>query len=316
MDCSIEWNTLSPDQWQLRFAKIRRSNLLQSYDYALTACPINRQRGRWGLIKLDGAEAGLIQILEAGVFGNIIHAMHIDCGPLWFNGFGSEDDFSDFLKAFRKYFPKRWGRKIRFIPEIQETENIKSALRKHGFKRSNSSHQETSWIDLCLDAEMLKQQPRKNWRNMLSRAQREEVKTIFDIDPDHMKRLLQYYVLDKLAKDYGGVNVELLTALIKHLAPQGKVMLGRAIKGSDILGYGLFFIHGKSATYQIGWTGSKGRGIGAQNKLLIDACAVLKAKGIEDLDLGGMNDETAKGVKDFKMGMGGEHVVHAGLYIG
>lgn len=316
MDCSIEWNTLTPAQWQLRFAKIRRSNILQSYDYALAACPINRQRGRWGLIKLDGAEAGLVQILEAGVLGNIVHALHLDCGPLWFNGFGNEDDFIGFLKAFRKSFPKRLGRKIRFIPEIEETKNIKSVLHKHGFKRSASSQQQTSWIDLNLDEENLKQQPRKNWRNMLSRAEREGVTTIFDINPDHMKRLLHYYVLDKLAKDYGGVNVELLTALIKQLAPQGKVLLGRAMQGSDILGYGLFFMHGKSSTYQIGWTSQQGRSIGAQNKLLIDACMTLKAKGIEDLDLGGMNDDTAKGVKDFKMGMGGDHVVHAGLYIG
>ena len=316
MKCTIDWNVLNVSEWQERFAKIDRSNLLQSYEYALAACPIKKQKARWGLIRLDGAEAGLVQILEAGIFKNALHAITLDCGPLWFTGFGEEEDFKDFLQAFRKKFPKRVGRKIRFIPEMPESKGVKSALEKYKFSRSESSDQQTYWIDLRLSPNDLLGKLKKNWRNMLTRAQKDGLKTYWSIEPAHLKALLQYHMLDKIEKDYRGPSVELIAKLAQATAPQGKMILGRTEKNGAVLGYALFFLHGKSATYQIGWTSTEGRKCGAQNLLLWDALSVLQERHITDLDLGGINDDTAKGVKTFKSGMGGDHVRHAGLYLG
>ena len=35
-------------EWEARFSRIRRSTILQSYDYARAVCPIYGQRARWG----------------------------------------------------------------------------------------------------------------------------------------------------------------------------------------------------------------------------------------------------------------------------
>ena len=54
--------------------------------------------------------------------------------------------------------------------------------------------------------------------------------------------------------------------------------------------------------------------LGAHNLMLWQAALKLKAQGKTVFDLGGVNDEDAKNVKAFKEGMGGEHIVLAGLY--
>ena len=41
----------------------------------------------------------------------------------------------------------------------------------------------------------------------------------------------------------------------------------------------------------------------------------LKDKGIKELDLGGVNDETAAGIKTFKEGVGGTLVRTVGHYV-
>ena len=78
MLCEIQWNSLSVEAWESRFAAIARSNILQSYDYALASAKLNRQRARWGLIMMDGKEAGLVQILEAGQWSSPAFLRYLD----------------------------------------------------------------------------------------------------------------------------------------------------------------------------------------------------------------------------------------------
>lgn len=315
MTCRIEWNKLTPTEWDQRFGRIRRSNILQAYEYALAICPLERKKARWGLIKIDDKEAGLVQILEAGALGNLLHAVILDRGPLWYNGFGSDEDSAAFLKAFKKSFPRRLGRKIRFIPEREDVEAVMSGA---GYKKQPTQPYQTIWLDLTKDDETLKAALKKNWRNMLSRAEKEGIETSFEFKTECLKDMLTKYAYDKAQKGFSGPNVEYIVALSKTFAPMGKLLLARAhkkgAKNDDALGYALFFIHGNSATYQIGWTGAEGRSTGVQNKILWDAVAELKQRGITDLDLGGVNDDTAKGVKTFKEGMGGELICYSGLY--
>ena len=64
MTCVIKWNTLSIEEWEKKFSRLPRSNILQSYTYARVVCPLQKQKARWGVIEIDGIEAGLVQILS------------------------------------------------------------------------------------------------------------------------------------------------------------------------------------------------------------------------------------------------------------
>lgn len=314
MQCKIHWNTLELAQWERLFGELPASNLLQSYDYARAICPLQRQRARWGLIEIDGVRAGLIQVLEASALAGLLHVQAIDRGPLWFDGFGSEKNFEVFLQAYRKEFPKRWGRKSRIIPEIPHSDSVLQMLQNHKLNQNTDHQYETIAIDLNQELESLKANLRKNWRNMLNRAERENVQIEWHQDGKAYAELIQLYQLDKLEKAYEGASVKTMNALAKTFLPKSNLWCGFATKDGKKAGSVLLLLHGSGATYQIGWTSAVGRKIGAQHLLLWDSVQRLKNHGIKHFDLGGINDEDAKGVKRFKEGLGGRYIRLPGLF--
>lgn len=314
MLCTIEWNTLSLAEWQENFAKIRRSNLLQSYDYASAICPLQNQKARWGVIYIDEQKAGLVQILEASILGNLLHGVILDRGPLWFDGFGTDEHKGNFIKEFRRQFPKRLGRKRRFIPEMENSPELLTILKKSQFQKADETEYQTFWINLDHDEKELLEHCKKNWRNMITRAEKENISVEWDENGKWFSWIMQHYAHDKAAKNYSGASIKTMHALAKHFIKNKNMLIGRAVKNGKPIASILHFIHGSSATYQIGWTGEAGRKCGAQHYLLLESCKKLKNKGIKDFDLGGYNDTQNPGIRKFKAGMGGNNITLAGLY--
>ena len=122
------------------------------------------------------------------------------------------------------------------------------------------------------------------------------------------------YELDVLEKDYSGPSTKLLTELMKFMVPRGEAVIFNATDQGRTVAAILVFLHGASATYQVGWTSDKGRKLAAHHQLLWRAMLSLKERGIKDLDLGGVNDESAAGIKRFKTGLGGEEVALVGFF--
>ena len=315
MDCIIEWNGLSVPEWEARFATLRRANLLQSYDYARAACPVYRQKARWGLIKIDGAEAGMVQIFEAGILWNLLHGLILDCGPLWFEGYGSASHIQVFFKEFDRLFPRRFGRRRRILPDIEDGPAARALLANLGYERLDVPGYQTVWLDLTQDEALLRAQMKPNWRNKLSKAERAGLLVEWDRKGRFFASVLRNYKRDQVKKDYKGPSARILKALVSVFAPKEKILIGRAIIKGKIVAETLFFLHGKSATYQVGWTSEDGRRTAAHHLLLWRAMPYLKEAGITDLDLGGGNDDTAKGVKQFKEGMGGQTLCYVGHYL-
>lgn len=314
MTAKIDWNTLSPQEWQKKFALLPGNNLLQAHEYALAVCPLQRQRGRWGIIKIDGREAGMVQILEASLLWKTFHALVLDRGPLWFEGHGSLEDFDQFMKALLKQFPRRVGRRYRIIPEMKQSPALQDLMTNYGFEKYGNPY-ETIILDLTQDIESLRANLKKNWRGTLSKAERDKDLVVdWTITTADYKVFLQNYAADKAAKDYNGPSVKLLTALARAFLPGGKMRFGRVVKDRQVLASVLLLKHGTGATYQVGWSSDAGRRAGAQNLLLWHAIMELKKDGIKQLDLGGVNDERAKGVKKFKEAMGGRLIRFGALY--
>ncbi len=314
MTCIIHWNTLNFSQWEHRFSTITRANLLQSHAYAKAIAPLNNQKPRWGLTTINGTEAGLVQILEAGIAGNLLHAAVLDRGPLWFEGFGTPEHIEAFLQVYNKEFPKRFGRKRRIILESQTSPAICESLQRNGFKNNNSTEFQTHWLDIRPPAETVRKNLKKNWRNTLSKAEKQNLTVEWDDEGRLFTWLMHHYAQDRATKGYNGPSVKLLNALAKTFAPGKNMLIGRAhSNGQDMAGV-MILCHGSAATYQVGFTTNAGRTKGAHHILLWNAILVMQQKGIGDFDLGGVNDDTAKGVKEFKTGMGGTLFVSPGLY--
>ncbi len=310
-ECAIEWNVLSLPEWEARFTRICRSNLLQSYPYAQAACVFNHQKARWGLIKIDGQEAGLVQILETGIFKKAFHAVILDRGPLWLPGYGAPEHIIAFLMAFDQAFPRRFGRKRRIIPELDHAQAMlvpfKAVARVKPYQ--------TIWLDLARDEDVLRAALEKKWRNALSKAERENLRTEWEQNPGvALDWLLLHHEAHRTMKNFRAASPKFIRLLANFFAPRGAVLVGRAFVGNDAVAGVLFFRHGASATYQVGWSGEAGRKVNAHQLLLWQGMTRLKNDGVLNIDLGGIND-VAEGVRTFKEGMGGEIVTLSGLYI-
>jgi hypothetical protein len=314
MNAHIHWNTLPLALWQEKYGKIRRATLLQSYAYARAMASVQHQKPRWGLIEIDGLEAGMVQIMEAGFFKNALHVWTLDQGPLWFEGFGRDDHFKTALSLLRAEFPKRIGRRCRIIPAQPASASIDEILKTQGFHPASRERYQTVWLDLEKQEQDLHADLKKNWRGALQKAERSGLTIEWDEKGQHLGWFLGGYAVDKSIKGYHGARPKLLKALALNFAASGDLIIGRAMSKGESLAGIMILKHGRCATYQAGWTTPQGRETCAHNLLLWQAMMSLKNKGVRDFDLGGINDTDAKGVQDFKTGMGGEILTYTGLY--
>lgn len=316
MKCEIKWNSLSLDEWEMRFSKIKRSNFLQSYVYAQGACRHYRQKVRWGLILIDEQEAGLVQIFEASFLFNLFHAVILDRGPLWFDGYGNAPHVQAFFKEFNSQFPRRLGRKRRILPEIEDGMAANALIKQVGLEKlSEKEVYETYWLDLTQNIDDLRMNLDGKWRNSLKKAEKTKLTIDWDEKGAFYSWIRAEYGLDKNLRGYGGISPQFLDILAPFLLKRRRMIIGRAsLNGEPIAGV-MFLLHGGSATYQIGWTSLAGRENNAHHLLLWQGMSVLKLKDICEFDLGGVNDDTAEGIKKFKKGMGGQPYRLVGHYV-
>lgn len=309
MKCTIDWHYPEDTRWKPYFQALKRSTLPQSLAYGAALEKLGHGAARQAVISIDGAPAGLVQVIEKGFAGNFVHAVALDRGPLWLEGFGTPEHNEIFFAAFAKIFPARPLRRRRVIPEI-----INDNFSLRGFRRrADISGYRTIWLDLNPDIEELRVRLKRNWRGWLGKAERAGLECRWDDRGRDAPWLLKHYQIDRAQRDYPGPSVELMKELVKEFGAESAALTGTALLAGKPIAAILILCHGAAATYQIGWTSVEGRGHGAHHLLLWEALRALKEKGIRGFDLGGVND-AAEGLTTFKEGMGGEPVRLAGFY--
>ena len=312
MHCAIEWQTdIRAEDWEKLFRRCQQTTLLQSYPYAQAMREVHKQGVRHGIIYINGDEAGIVQMQEVGLLKQMIHAISVDRGPLWFKGYGSAEHVNAFARALNRLYPDRLGRKRRFLPEIQQG-NAKITL--DFWKKSQATRDyKTIMVDLTPSIENIKKNFQKNWRNALTKSEKNKLTVTLDNDLDYLGGFLMNYIKDRVKKRYAGASPKFLSALSKYAAMQNECLLMVASEDGEVIASILVYQHAHGATYQAGWTTPYGREKGAHHLLLWNAIVELKKRGVTHFDLGGYNDETT-GIQTFKEGLGGQNIALIGSY--
>ena len=311
MSCTILWQTMTKDEWNVHLNACPHSTLLQSYYYAQAMRECHQQTSRHGLIIINGEKAGIVQTQEVSLLKGFIHAITIDRGPLWFKNFGNPAHINDFIQSLDDQYPSRWGRKRRFIPEIYERKQLIEF--KNWTKNKNSQNYETFLIDLKPNIDVIRSNLKQKWRNILNKAEKHDLDIQTDTELSTLSEFLKYYVQDKYNKHYKGASFKFLTSLAKYAAIDQNCIIITAREDGEPIASALIFIHGKGATYQCGWVTPYGRDKGANHLVLWQAINALKECGVTFFDLGGFNDQT-DGLKKFKDGLGGHAIALIGSY--
>lgn len=308
MPADIHWNIVASVDKEMEAEKRQACNLLQSTGYILGQCRLNKQTYRRGEISIEGRKAGYFFILEASVINGLIHAVILDRGPIWYENFGTPEHTQAFFTAFNAEFPKRFGRRRRIIPEIEDTTHNRKALLASGLIRRPDAGYHTVIMNPSLDEETLRKSLKKNWRTALTKAEKcgEDLTVEWGYDAQYLALFNQYYRIDKSLKKYHGPAIKTLNTFLQTFGHQKDMLIGFARYQGEIVAGVLILCHGRGATYQVGWNLDKGRDICAHNLLLWDALHILRERKVTEFDLGGVNDETAAGIGGFKRGLAGK----------
>ena len=233
-------------------------------------------------------------------------------GPVWTKSLDdSEKDAA--LRALKRALPLTWPRLLMVTPDSGEA--------PAGFKRVMTGDA-TVRININAEPEILRQGLDGKWRNRLVAAEKSDLKfTTSGLKPGQYQWLLEEEIKQRVAKGYRGLSPMMTPAWQEEkLAARGAdkkagIALYRADLGREKAGAMLFLIHGKMATYHIGWSSDDGRKRGAHNLILWNAMLDLRWRGVEKLDLGGVNTQSGAGIARFKLGTGGHVLQRAGSFV-
>jgi len=173
----------------------------------------------------------------------------------------------------------------------------------------------TVLLDLKTPLATLKAQLDGKWRNRLTKVLAND-KLRVHVQPS-VKRctwLLGKELDQREVKKFHGLPTDFVQAYIAAADPRQAFVVAYAELGKNTIAGMLFLIHGRAASYHMGWADDEGRQLNAHNALMWQSMAYLQDLGIELLDLGGVNTHDLPGISRFKLGTGGRAVTLAGTY--
>ncbi len=226
----------------------------------------------------------------------------------------SESERAAALRALRKAIRLRWPRLVAFTPD--------DAIVPAGFRRLMTGDA-TVRIDLGQDETALRAGLDGKWRNRLVAAEKSDLSfTTAGLKAGQYQWLLDAEMKQRKARGYRGLPPAMTIAWQeeKQKAVGADRKAGLAVYRADLKGQRdpagamLFLVHGRMATYHIGWSSEEGRKQGAHNLILWNAIKDLQERGVDLLDLGGVNTQSGAGIARFKLGTGGEILQRAGTF--
>ncbi len=233
-------------------------------------------------------------------------------GPVW----APEADGALRQQACRQMqrsIPTRPLRVTLFSPNVPATELLPQETQGLGRVMTGYS---TVMLDLRPDLATLRQALESKWRNRLTRAENANTQRV-QVQPnlEHALALLVQERSLREARQFHGLPERFVPAYIEaHAQPAQAFTVSSVQQGGELLAGMLFLLHGRVATYHMGWSSDAGRADNLHNLLLWKGLCQLKAQGISHLDLGGVNTHDLPGISRFKLGTGGQALTLAGTY--
>ena len=302
------WNLDQSDPWDAAHARARAS-LQQDWAYGSTMKMLGVRVERV-MLEQDGAPVALAQFILR-CWGSLAALVLCSRGPVWLADLDAADKARAY-KTIKASFPLRAIRLMLTTPQ----ELAGNALGLSPWRRVMTGAA-TVMLDLTGSEESLRAGMEGSWRNQLHAAEGSKLQVAkMSPKPGAYRWLLEAELEQRKQRGLEGLPLPFFDVYMQSRKNPAQSMLGmRADLGKTAVAGMIFLIHGRAATYQVGWSNEQGRQERANNLLLWRAIQELKARGIERLDLGGINTQRSAGLARFKMSLGGEVQRYAGTYL-
>lgn len=319
-----------PGAWAAAQTALRFSALEQSWCYgeATAAVTQNKVRpDRWLLQRRDGSTIGLLQAFVRRMAG-LGRFVRVVRGPLFVPGVArAERDAA--LALIRGRYPWRERCLLWWLPELNGGAESEKAMAQLGMRPMMTGYSSIR-CDLRPPPETLRRQLDGKWRNTLKAAEKSallmETSSVAagTWNDEAFTALMAEHARHRLEVGFGGPDARFYAAFAeaaKTAQPEGEdALLFWAHAGTHqgrvrpIAGI-LVLRHGHAATYAMGWSNEAGRLVKAHYRLLWQAVLNLRALGVTDFDLGGVDTQRGAGVARFKLGLNGSVFTLAGSYL-
>ncbi|MEK7344251.1 MAG: GNAT family N-acetyltransferase [Pseudomonadota bacterium] len=305
----VQWDQLPSAEWS-EFHAAHQGALQQAWAYgdALTSLDVVMRRA---MVWEDGSLVAVAQFMCRRVAGYISLA---SCtrGPVWHPDVRPEQRAAIY-KLLRQSIPLPRVRVVLFSPD-QTSEQLDRA-ETQGMSRVMTGYS-TVLLDLKTSLATLKTQLDGKWRNRLVKAlANDKIRVHVQPSVKRCEWLLGRELDQRETKKFHGLPTDFVQAYIAAATdPRQAFVVAYAELGKNTIAGMLFLIHGRVASYHMGWADDQGRQLNAHNALLWQSMAYLQDLGCEVLDLGGVNTHDLPGISRFKLGTGGRAVTLAGTY--
>lgn len=303
----LEWQNLKREQWD-KLASNAGAAVQQDWAYGEAMAGLGAK-----VLRVQVSDAGgplaLAQFTTRRFFGILTWAL-CTRGPVWI-GQPDAKTKADVYRSLRDGFPGRRPRAIFFTPnETEAAEELQQAK----LRRVMTGYS-TVLLDLSHDTDHLRAAMHGKWRNRLVAAEKSDLTIVRNgLKPAQYAWILETEEAQQKQNRYSALPTRLVAGYQSAKEAGDGVRIWRADLGREKVAAMLFLIHGRAATYHMGWSNEAGRRNAAHNLILWQAIEALKAEGITSLDLGGVNTEQSPGVARFKLGTGGAPVTLCGTY--
>jgi len=304
----IDWGPISEEEWQVLIGHCQRSNLFQSWSYGEAIRATEGFKADRGVVRRAGESIGLVQVFRKSRL-NIAHVVKLMRGPLFFDPAPPPADIAETVQVIKRRFSV-WSRSLlQIMPEVEAGPVADAVLEKCALVQTRTGY-ETAWLDLRPEPATLRNGLRQNWRHQLVAAETLGMEVTVESASEAFEWLMERYERDKREKSYTGPA----DALLRRIPTDERLVFRATAAEGPIAGI-LILLHGRCATYQVGWNSEPGRAANAHNLLLWRAVERLRESGFLALDLGGLDEVAAPGVAHFKRGLGAQPVTLMGTYV-
>lgn len=278
-----------------------------SYGSAMLSLGVPVLRAR---VNHDGETVAQAQFIVRR-FGRFASVALCSRGPIWRKSLSSIEQ-TQVYQALKRSLPLSGLRVMLVTPEQPVGEvNGLSTIRRVVTGMS------TVLLDLRPSMEQLRANLEHRWRHQLASSESSGLRVErVGTQLNQFRWLLEADIVQRQDRGLDGLPPAFVERYTLTRSSAASTLLTlRADAGRERVAAMMFLIHGASATYHIGWTSDAGRDAHAHNLILWKAIEELKARGIQQLDLGGVNTIRSAGVARFKLRTGGKLVTLAGSYL-
>lgn len=244
-----------------------------------------------------------IPILRAGL-------AYVKWGPMWQRRGRPKDPriLRQILRALWQVYAVDRRLLVRVSPWEYGDNNIGQIFNDEGFGlMSTPSQTQTAIIDLSYSLEELKASLKRSWRQNLKVAGKNGLEIAEGSTDDLTKEFLGIYEQMRARKTGGWIPPIGYFSQLQRDMPDGmKPWIGICRKSGEPLAGLVVTALGAKGLALFAATGDKGLDARGSYLLWWRAIERLKERGVQSLDMGGINEETHGGTSRFKMGLCGK----------